>query len=117
MNPFNVKIFSKQFFKIQQSQSLMTSVGQVPVNCSGPGIRHPRANEEQPAVRIWWTELRWSRTGTVLYLPFSIHIPHTVCKAWCSVTEYVILAGLEFGFLHKKAAKNKQWAVMPNVHW
>lgn len=74
MNPFNVKIFSMQFFKMQLNQSLMTSVGQVPMNCSGPGIRHLRTNGE-PAVRIWWMQLHWSRTGAVFYY-FLIYIFH-----------------------------------------
>lgn len=94
----------------------MISVGQVPTNCGRPGIRHPRAHEE-PAVRIWWTQLHWSGTGAVFCLPFSIHIPHIVCETWFSVMEYVILAGLGFGFLYNKAAKNKQRVGLLNVHW
>lgn len=100
---------------MQLNQSLMTSVGQVPMSCSGPGIRLPRADEE-PAATIWWTQLHWSRTGAVVCL-FSIHIPHTVCETWCLEMECVILFELAFGFLHNKAAKNKQWAVLLNVYW
>lgn len=88
-------IFSKQLFKLQLNQSLMTSVGQLPMNCSRPGISHPRAN-----VRIWWTQLHWSCSlSTFSHICYA----YSLWNRW-----YVILAWLGFAFLHNKAAKKKK---------